>query len=375
MKLSRLYLLFSLLAVSNAAAGELTYNISGYADALYGYSDVSSRYEKFDKNNNQVNLGYLSSSAEYDFNEDYRGGIYLNLMGGTDKEIQNYNNGNWGKEIYASLNTPFGQFVGGETYNVATLFQLSAPSFGPLKINNSEIVDFISNPNWYRRDKKYASFKTLNSTAMNTDGVAPKISYISPEFYKTTFGFSYIPDTYNRRGLENRFADYARKDAYVAGLFNEQDFGAFQVATSLGYGIYHKNDQEFTAAMSVNRGNWTVGGGFRRTYVDGGDYAIAKENLSPRMPAWFDNYREGKAWNAGIGYQFGPYKGSLSYFEATADNTDNRDRVVMFSNDYQVNKWLNIYAIAAHVDFRGENWEVQNNNKGYAFVTGLGLNF
>ena len=74
--------------------------------------------------------------------------------------------------------------------NVAYMHGESAPNFGPLNVNNSNVVDFIKNPNWKRR-KKITSFRTLNSTYINTDGDAAKISYLTPEFYNTVIGFYY----------------------------------------------------------------------------------------------------------------------------------------------------------------------------------------
>ena len=47
----------------------------------------------------------------------------------------------------------------------------------------------------------------------------------------------------------------------------------------------------------------------------------------------------------------------------------------MFSNQYQVNKNLDVYLSAAHVDFSGANANLEESNKGYAFVTGLSLKF
>ena len=55
--------------------------------------------------------------------------------------------------------------------------------------------------------------------------------------------------------------------------------------------------------------------------------------------------------------------------------SDNEDKILMFSNRYQVNKNLDVYLSAAKVDFRGQNREVSQNNKGYAVVSGLSLNF
>lgn len=356
-------------------AGEISYSLSGNADLLYGYSDVSARYEALDKNNNYTGRGKLNAAAEYEINDDYSAGVYFNVMAGSGMEIQNYSNGSWGKEIYGVINTPYGQVAGGETLNAAAQLQPETPAFGSLGINRSDVVDFISNPNWYRRNHKYSSFKTLNSTTMNTEGSAAKISYYTLQIADTILGFSYVPDTYSRTGLVSNYADYSRKDAYIAAIYHEADFSFADAALSLGYGVYHKTDKDFTAGLTIYRGNWSVGGAYRKAYVDGSDYRITTSSRDIRTPPLFDNYREGQAWNAGVGYRFGPYKASLSYFEAKADNTRNKDKIIMLANEFQLNKHFNIYAVAAHVNFRGDRQSIYDSNKGYAFVTGVGFNF
>ena len=37
--------------------------------------------------------------------------------------------------------------------------------------------------------------------------------------------------------------------------------------------------------------------------------------------------------------------------------------------------FIHVYLAAAHVDFEGKNSDIENNNQGYAFVAGIGLNF
>lgn len=368
--------LFSALLVfaTSAQAGEANYIFNGSIDSLYGYSDVSERFEKKDNNNHWLNNFYLNLGVENQFNSDYKLGLYVDLMAGIDKEMANYNNGDWGQEVYSVLDSPYGRIMLGETYNVAAQFHNGAPDVGALGINNSDIVDFISNPNWVR-NKHDTSFETLNSTAMNTDGVAPKVSYITPEIYNTMLGITYVPDSYDRRGLINKYAKYASDDAYIAALYNELDLGFVDVATSVGYGVYHQDDQEFTASISLSRGGWTLGSGYRRSYVDGGDYGITQNSNDPRLPDLFDNYREGQAWDVGVSYEVGPYQVSLSYFNSSADNSDNQDEIIMLSNKYQVDKNIDVYLTAAHVDFEGSNNSLEDNNQGYVFVTGVSINF
>ena len=359
---------------SPARAGDWSFNASGSAQALYGYSDVKSRYKNFNDNNHTPSAVNVSLSAEYDAGRGYRAGLYLDLSAGADKELEDYNQGKWGEEAYGIFDTPYGRVMLGQTYNAAYQFGVGAPSVGPLGVNNSDIVDFISNPNWKRNDKT-ASFRTLNSTDINTDGVAPKITYITPEFYHTMLGFTYVPDSYSRAGLINKHADYGRDDGYIAAAYTSVEIAGADVETSFGYAQFMDDDREFSAGIRLSRGGWSLGGSFRRTYIDGGDYPQNVRTDPSRQPEFFDGYREGYAWNAWIGYEIGPYQDGLTYFAAKADNTDSEDRIIQFSNQYRMNRYLDVYLIAAHVDFRGAGREARDNNKGYAFIAGVGLNF
>lgn len=367
MKSKIFYTILASLLATTAQAGQWEYDYSGKATGLYGYSDVASQFEKQNSNNHGVGDGSLSASAKYVFNEDYTAGVYLDLMAGVDHELEDYNQGKWGEEAYSIIDSPYGRLMLGQTTSVAAQFHQGAPDVGPLGIENSDIVDFISNPNWQRRGSN-ARFATLNTTSINTDGVAPKASYISPEFYGTRAGFTYVPDSYNRRGLISKDAAYEDKDAYIAALYNTLDLGFAEVSSSVAYGEFLDNDKEFSASLSLQRGGWTVGSGWRKTYIDGDEHPINTSTL-------FDNYREGQAWNIGVGYEIGPYKASLSYLESKAENTDNRDEIIMLSNKYQINKYVDIYLSAAHVDFKGSSAALEENNKGYAFITGMSLNF
>lgn len=370
----RFYLpLVALFLVSSSVhAGEWEYDTSGSVTGLYGYTDADSNYSKVNSRNHGTGDAELNAYAKYIFNNEYEAGIYADLMFGIDHKLEDYNQGKWGEEVYGIMDSPYGRVMLGQTLNVAAQFHNSAPSVGPLGIENSDIVDFISNPNWKRKNH-YARFATLNTTYINTDGVAPKISYITPEYQNTLLGFTYVPETYNRRGLINKAAPYYDKGGYIVSLYNHLEFDFADVTTSLGYADFVDNDQEFSASMAFSRGNWNLGGGWRRTNADHKN--PVNRRVSDNTPEWFDGYRDGYAWDIGIGYEFGPYKASLSYFKSKASKADNEDEIVMLSNQYQVNKYLDVYLTAAHVDFNGANANLEENNKGYAFVTGLSLKF
>ena len=356
-----------------SASAAWDYEISGSATGLYGYSDLEPRFQNYEHHSQGTGDFRLNTAVIYTYNDDYSASLNADFMGGIDHELKNYSQGDWGEEVYGIFDAPAGRLMIGQTANVATQFHQGAPMVGPLGLNESRVVDFIANPNWVRT-KKTASFATLNSTAINTDGTAAKVSYITPEFYNTLLGFSYVPDAYSRTGLINKFADYAKDDGYIGALYHNLDLDFVDISASLSYAEYHDNDKELGAGMQLRRGGWTLGGSFRKTYIDGDDKRKPSP-ISERTPELFDNYREGYAWDIGLGYEIGPYQVSLGYFDAKASHTKNRSQITMLSNQYQFNKWIDAYLIGAYTKFRGATDEASENRTGYAVVSGLRLNF
>lgn len=343
---------------SSALSGEITYGIQGNGQAAYGYSDVKKHHHGAGKSSLDTYIGY-------DLDDINSLELHADFMVGIDKELKDYNQGEWGEEIYGVADTVYGQLMIGQVYNVASLFHGGVPTVGLLS-SNSDVVNFLHNPNW-RRNKRETRFATLTTTDINTDGVSAKVNYITPEFYGTALGFSWTPDSYNRRGLINKHAGYAHKDGFAAAIYSDHRVGNINSKTAFGYGQYHANDKEFSVSQSFNRGNWTVGAGYRKTYVDGDD----KSDSDRLLPFDFDGYREGFAWNAGLGYNIGPLGSSLSYFVSKQKGKDNQNRILVWSNEYQISKYTNIYLAAAKLDYRS----LGEKEKGIAGMIGIGVNF
>ena len=255
--------------------------------------------------------------------------------------------------------------------NAAYVQGVSAPNFGALNINNGSITDFINNPNWKRR-KKITSFKTINSTYINTDGDSAKFSYFSPEFYNTTFAISYVPYAYSRSGLINKHASYHNKGGVILSAYNHLELDFAEIRSSLGYAEFIDNDKEYSAGLSFYRKGFTFGGSYRRTNRNGKNHA-AKKNYE--LPEFFDAYRDSKAYNIGFGYEIGPFKAALTYFNAKAKKADFEDRIIQLSGEYQIKKHLKLYSAVAHAEFSGTKNELSQNNQGYAFIFGAGIDF
>lgn len=345
-----------------------TFGIAPMFTVMYSYNSFDKKFDNLDDKNETYTGADIFSSAEYKFNDDYQLGIYLDFNTDGNQYLKDYRGYEWDEQLYGILTTPYGSFQYGQTYNVGYLFYTGAPSVGPLGVNDSGITNYLTNPDW-SRSGRIAAYRTLNSTAMNTENVAAKINYISPAWKGTQFGFSYVPDTYSNEGLISKYTDYSNNDAYIFALSNQTKLGDFNVSSYLGYGIYMKNDLEYAAGLTVAYKNWTLGGSFHRTYVDGDDTPVNHYINSYYTPELFDNYREGKAWNIGLGYQYEDYHVALTYFESTADNSANKTELVQFSNQYQLNKYLKLYGVIAHANFIGSAGD--SINKGYAYITGF----
>ena len=140
----------------------------------------------------------------------------------------------------------------------------------------------------------------------------------------------------------------------------------------MGYAKFHDDDKEISASIKAIYGNWSIGGGYRKTYIDGQDNQ-GNNNISASTPSAYDDYREGQAYDIGLGYEFGPIQTSLTYFESKADGAESKDEIITASAQYQLDKYIDVYLSAAHVDFQGDD-NINDNNKGYTFVVGLEMN-
>ena len=353
-------------------AGEWNFEAFGRAKALYGYSSFDSAYRHNHSHNHLPSRITASLMAQYQFDNGYQLGAYADLHYGADQQLKDYNHGIWGEEIYGILDSPYyGKLIFGQSYNAAYQLGVSASSVGVLGVNQSDIVNFVANPNW-QRNHLGTGYRTLNSTDINTDGTAAKVTYISPEFNDgTMFGLSYVPDSYSRDGLINRNASYKNKAGYIASLYHSEEVGGFTLSGSLGGAYFADNDQEVSLGANIYRKGWTLGGGVRRSWVNHYD---AKMNRPVRgFFDGYDAYRDAWAYNAGIGYEIGPLKTALTYFYSKADGKDYEDEIIQLSASYQFNSYLTLYAAAARGEFDGA--DSGDSNKGYAGIAGVGVKF
>lgn len=363
MKISPLVLISTIVAIP-AWAGSWDTDYTASLGGFYGYTDYAKPYKKH-KQNNLNSVLNLSGMATYEFNPEYATSLIGYFAIDSAKEVENYSQGIWGEEVYSATETPYGDILLGQNNNVAYNFAVGAPNVGSYHVNNTDLVNFINNPNWYKKGHK-AAYKTLNSTYINTDGASLKASYITPEFAGIKLGATYVPETYSQSGLVAKNAQYKDDEAYILGAYGAWDILGYELETSLGFADFHKNDKEYSAGLSVYRKGWTLGASYRQTETNKKDYALNKENL-------FDAYREGRAYNVGLNYAIGPFTTGVSYFDSKAEKLNNHDKIISFSNSFDYNKNITFSLTLAHLEAKGDSGNKKDNSRGNAVILGMEL--
>lgn len=368
-------LLSGLFLSSICLAGEFELEYSGTIRGLYGVMDTKKKDSHNNLPNRLVSKNDFKASLEYAFDDEYSLGL-INNSG----FIRRQHDDIYLKEDarfynYGYADTPFGRIIVGQDYNVANKFHKGGDSGEVLNISDEDLNYFLFNPNW-QNGKDFTAFYTPKSTAIMNDGRAFKFSYITPEFYNTLVGFTYTPDNKDRRGMVSRYTNYQKKeDGYVVALHNELELDFADIYTSIGYGIFNRTDKELSLGITLVRGGWSLAGGYKNAYIDGNKNPITVTPSKKGQIAYFDNYRESEAWDISLSYEIGPLKSSIMYLHTKAKNTSNKDDIILITNSYDFNKWIEIYLIGGYTNARGYNKEDINSNKGYVGIFGLGLSF
>lgn len=357
-RLMKKYIFFIVLVVcfsfaNQAKAIDYNFEYSGASDFSFAYNNDDVLKER--------NFSYIETKNELDFGE-FQAGLHIDIEAGYGLSQDYLDSDDYGSDIYLSLvSDDYGELYFGEVLNASAMLSVSAPDIGIMKVENGPLIDFIDNPNQQNNDG-IKKFSTLNSTYINTDGKAQKITYISPEIAGFTYGFSYMENYYDKKGYSYILDNNQTGEGKVFALSYYKDLGKYKITTSAAYGIYD-DDNDMSFGVSLTKGNLTLGAGYRKTYIDG-DVAIQNQA-----------YREAEIYNVGAAYSFGPLAVSLSYQESQADDYRNQDKTWILSGKYTYNKYIDNYVSLAHANYDGDDATEVNNNSGYAVITGIKIKF
>ena len=318
--------------------------------------------------------GWIENSVGYVWDEDTNLTLFTRLSGESGSDLDHLNQGNWGEEATGLWASKYGELYVGQAQNAAVMLGVNRPNINIWQIQPAEMVNYLSNPNWQqKKSRKY--YSTLNSTLINTDGSSFKLSYLSPEWQNTRLGLSYTPENNAKDGLSSKFAPYYDKSAWIISLQNYRYFNFGETNFYAAFADFTDSHREYAAGLSYYHKGWTLFASYRKTQTSDSDAKITTQTLSPNMPAYFDAFRNGYAWNAGMSLQFAYVSAIVSYFESAADDFDARNRFVNTHLSFKMHKNLSFYAGFGWSEFTAGKDFLAENNRGIYTYTGIEFNF
>lgn len=233
-----------------------------------------------------------------------------------------------------------------------------------------------------------------NTTEIDTDDNAEKITYVSPSFYGLTVGGSYIPNALSEdnRGFEGGSANNTNVNltnlntrgtvpAYGVGALYANTFGDFGVKVSGGFVWYNLNRAGASVGATYDAGReWSTGTQLSyKGFTIGGSYRNIDDGATAATAAAIGSSK-GQVWDAGIQYAAGPYAVSFAYFESTnkglsTNSDDNKEQVYQVSGKYAMGPGVDALASVGYVNYDAEGNAAGTDNKGWVAMTGLSLAF
>ena len=363
-------------ALPGVAAHGFEFSQSGMAGVYYGIMETRDNNNVSNMPNRLVFRSDGNLEGAYKFENQTRLGVHADYTLVFRQHDKDYNDGDWRFYPYALAENPkYGKFTVGHTYNAAFQLHQGAQEITWIGIQDSNLPYWLTSANWVN-GLKTVKFATPKSTNIMDDGRSFKFSYFTPMIGNTKFGFSYAPDNASRRGMVSRYTSYQKKeDGYTAAMQNKWNPGLGDLYTSVAYGLFNRTDNEWAFGVRWVVDKFNVSTSYKNAYIDGDKNPISTTARSPHLPAYFDNYREGEAWDFSVGYDFGRFKTNFAYLHSEAKNTRNRDDIFIQANRYSLNEYFELFWVNAYSNSKGVDRNSDNNNKGYAVITGIALKY
>jgi len=295
-------------------------------------------------------------------------------------------------ESYVYLEGGFGKFIVGAKNNGTYLLHVTAPDAAgnwneggilsggyavakPNAVNTVTPGSYFSNGT--RNDLTNQQSTGGNTTAIVTDNDSEGVTYVAPTFYGLTVGASYKPNTKeDDRGI-TKINDTAvtAADVIGAGALYANTFGGVGLKVSGGWATYtveagattsHSQVNEYSTGAQLSYAGFTLGGSYRQVNgqrLTGVDYDLGAN-----------------AWDVGLSYASGPYAVSVAYFKSKAEGQKTvagQDEIEFYqvSGKYNLGAGVDVLATVGHAQYEDETGLAQNENKGWAVMTGLSLQF
>ncbi len=329
-----------------------------------------------------------SSNSEIHFNG--RMGLANGLTLGFRVELEANTDADQIDESYMFLESRFGRLELGSINNVAYRMHYEAPEAftrGWLT-DDGNLTNNVVNP---------TGSPSLDSTLIGTqnrffDNDSEKINYYTPRFSGFQVGVSYIPNSAQDRNSAPDPISTAYSRGLAAGANFVRTFGSFDVATSLGYMTWEgpqtspttsaPDPDAWQAGLQVGYAGLKVGGSYAE--IRDGRSGSSGTNAAASTAGTGANRVDGRAWNLGAMYTFGPAAVSLTYADGRNDSSpaagpsfgDDKFTGVSLAGKYTLGPGVSFEGVLFRTEFEGSgSTPPPNDNTATGLLFGLLLTF
>jgi predicted porin len=384
--------LFSAQALAQSKAQPIEVSIGGFHGQFVSYVDQDNGGDRSNGRSGKFTKVDETSDSEIHFNG--RTTLDNGLTLGFRLELEGNTAADQVDESYMFAEGAFGRVELGSLNNVHYRMRFVAPeAFSRGFITNDGNLTTV----FANTTGSPTSDSTINDTAARfRDNDSEKINYYTPRFEGIQLGVSYVPNSsQDFEAPESVSASYSRGYAVAANFV--RTFGSVDVAAYAGYfrwqgpqltATTHAPDPDiYTIGGQIGYGGFRFGGSYGKSH--GGRTGGAGTNAA--SAAGTGAFRmEGRAWDLGGIYTFGPAAVSLTYFNGTNDDSPvtgpstGNDKLtgLALEGKYTLGPGVSLEGAVFTAKFHGNGSTggtagalVNEDNKGGGVITGLLLTF
>jgi predicted porin len=309
----------------------------------------------------------MTSDSEIHFNG--RTTLDNGLMLGFRAELEANTDSDQIDESYMFVESRFGRIELGSINNVAYRMHYEAPEAFTRNwlVADGNLTNNVANP---------TGSPSLDSTLIGTknrffDNDSEKVNYYTPRFEGFQLGLSYIPNSSQDRNGAPEPVSTAYSRGWAAGINFVRTFGAFETAASLGYLRWEgpqlsataqaPDPEAWQAGLQIGYAGFKVGGSYAT--ISDGRSGSSGTNAAASTAGTGANRVDGRAWNLGAQYTFGPAAVSLTYAEGRNDDSpvtgpsfgDDKFSGLSLAGKYQIGPGVSLEGVLFRTEFEGND--------------------
>lgn len=387
------------IAQTAPASQPIQVTVGGYTQQSFQYADQD------DRTGSTANVGSTVTAKTHKLNLVNDAEIWFQgkttLANGISVamriELEAYTSGDMIDESFVAIEGAFGRIELGSTDHAAMKTKIGAPDLANRGPGFTNQATMLGNTIQNTVKSSGADGPFGSSWLRFGDNDSERISYYTPRFEGFQLGLSYTPEVREDAGGRVKYESNAYKNAFSAGLNFTRSFGAFDTAAYAGYvtmdspdfasGATKKDPKAYGVGAQIAYAGFRLGGSyskFKDGYVLNGVSGTA-DVTTTGSSGQTDNVNDGRAWDLGLTYTFGPAEVGATYFQgknkgSTTIIGDDKSKIFSVSGRYTLGPGVQLLATGFYAKITGENTtsvsgQDVDNNKATGVLGGVVLSF